>query len=293
MKRFIFTIVTLLIAVTVTSAQGFFERGGSPNQNFIEEALSDAFLVVRVEFQLEDTVSHERFNIEGKSFFGFSDGLCIKTAKGWIAPTSTVTPWKNNLEVRQFPGYKPVLSTISTLSSADTVWSQVTKPSIEKAEAVPGTSYSCVPDLSAFGPGLVCSGLDEKTDGWIVWVTRSGNRISLTTYSHHVTAADSTTFGIGRKVVPEGVVGGFYVKPVYPSVGVIRFELVGLMDKGVDGWKVVPFANEVSPEKPVLAPSGKPSIVPDKPKLVPANGDQAEATESAPAKNKKSKKNKK
>lgn len=293
MKRLIITIVTILTAVTITSAQGFFTRGGSPNQNFLEKSLSDAFRVVRIEFQLEDTVSHERFNLEGKSFFGFSEGLCVKTDKGWIAPTSTVFPWKDNQEVKQFPDYKPALSAVSTLSSADTVWSQVAKPSIEKAEAVPGTSYSYVPDLSAFGPGLVCSVLDEKTDGWIVWVTRSGNKISVTTYSHHVVAADSTTLGIGRKVVPEGVVGGFYVKPVYPSVGVIRFELAGLMEKESDGWKVAPFASEASSEKQALAPSSKPSIVPDKPKLVPANDDQAEAKEAAPAKNKKNKKNKK
>lgn len=293
MKQLIITIVTLLTVVTVASAQDFFVKGGSSNQNLVEEALSDAFRVVRVEFQLEDTVSHERFNLEGKSFFGFSEGLCIKTDKGWIAPASTVTPWNNNLEVKQFPDYKPVISTVSALSSADTVWNQVARLSVEKAESVPGTSYSCVPDTSAFGPGLVCSGLEEKTDGWIVWIARKGNEISVTTYGHHVVVADSTTFGIGRKVVPDGVVGGFYVKPVYPSVGVIRFELAGLMNKSLDGWKVVPFAIESSSDKPVMAPSGRPSISPDKPKLVPANENQPEVKETSPVKNKKNKKNKK
>ena len=275
MKRLIITIAALFAALTFTSAQGFFSRGGSSNQNFVEEALSDAFRVVRIEFQLEDTVSHERFNLEGKSFFGFAEGLCVKT------------------EIKQFPDYKPVLSTVSAISVADTVWKPFSTYSVEKVESVPGSSYSCVPDTAPFGPGLVCSGLDGKTEGWIVWVSRKGDKLSITTYSHSVNPADSVTFGIGRKVVPEGVVGGFYVKPVYPSVGVIRFELAGVMDKGQDGWKVDPLAIEQKAGKPSSTPSTRPSIAPDKPKIVPATGDKAEEKEAAPAKNKKNKKNKK
>lgn len=292
MKRLIITIAALFAALTFTSAQGFFSRGGSSNQNFVEEALSDAFRVVRVEFQLEDTVSHERFNLEGKSFFGFAEGLCVKTVKGWIAPDGVVTPWKNSQEVKQFPDYKPVLSTVSAISVADTVWKPFSTYSVDKVEIVPGTSYSCVPDTAPFGSGLVCTGLDGNTEGWIVWVSRKGDKLSVTTYSHNVNPADSVTFGIGRKVVPEGVVGGFYVKPVYPSVGVIRFELVGVMDECQDGWKVDPFAIEPQAGK-TAAPSTRPSIAPDKPKIVPANGDKAEEQETSPVKNRKNKKNKK
>ena len=160
---------------------------------------------------------------------------------------------------------------------------------------VQGTSFSCVQDTRHFGPGLVCSGLDEKTEGWIVWVSRLGDKLSVTTYSHIVSVSDSTTFGIGRKVVPDRVVGGFYVKPVYPSVGVICFELVGLMDKFADGWKVVPFSADSFSDNPVLVPSNKPTIVPEKPKLVPAGNknESEEPNAEVPSKDKKNKKEKK
>lgn len=293
MKRLMITIAAMFAAVVVSSAQGFFSRGGSPNQNFIEEALTDAFRVVRVEFQLEDTVSHERFNLAGKSYFGFSEGLCIKTERGWLAPAGVVTPWKNNLDVRKFPDYKPVLSTVSAISVTDTLWKPVTKYSLDKVEDVQGTSYSCVQDIASFGPGLGCVGLDKKVEGWIVWVSRVGDKLSVTTYSHNVNPADSATVGIGHKVVPEGVVGGFYVNPIYPSVGVIRFELVGVMDKDRDGWKVNPFSMEQQSGQPSIVPATTSSLSPDKPKLVPADGNKADEQETSPARNKKNKKNKK
>ncbi len=168
MKRLIITIVTLLTVVTVASAQGFFVRGGSSNQNLVEEALSDAFRVVRVEFQLEDTVSHERFNLQGKEYFGFAEGLCIKTSKGWIAPASTVTPWKNSLEVKQYPEYKPVFSVASVLSPSDTIWKPLEIKALPKGENISGTSYSSVEGTDTFGPGLPIEDLDEENDGWIV-----------------------------------------------------------------------------------------------------------------------------
>lgn len=294
MKKSIIIVALSFLVSGIASAQfrPVFPTSSS-NQKIVETAIEDAICFVRIEFQLEDTVSRERFNLEGKSYFGFAEGLCVKTEKGWIAPAGVVTPWKNSQEVKQFPDYKPALSTVSAISVADTVWKPFSMYSVDKVEDVPGTSYSCVLGTAPFGPGLVCSGLDGKTEGWIVWVSRKGDKLSVTTYSHSVNPADSVTFGIGRKVVPEGVVGGFYVKPVYPSVGVIRFELAGVMDKGQDGWKVDPLAIEPKAGKPSSTPSTRPSIAPDKPKIVPATGDKAEEKEAAPAKNKKNKKNKK
>lgn len=271
---------------TIAFAQpGSFFRGVSDNQRFIEEALSDAFRMVRIEFQLEDTTSHERFNLQGKEYFGFAEGLCVKTASGWLAPASTLTPWKNSHEVKQYPEYKPAFSYATVLSPADTVWKPLDLKALPASEALPGTSYSCVSEVDTFGPGLSICALDAENEGWIVWIAREGNKLSVTTYSHRVAVADSTTFGIGRKVVPNGVVGGLYVKPSYPSVGVVSFSLAGLMEKGSDGWKVVPIeCGKTLVQKPALAP--------DKPKLVPA-GDKKDNDSEAPAKEKKNKRDKK
>lgn len=282
------SIIFALLSGPNVSAQ-IFPRGlSSDNQQIIISSLEDAVRLVHIEFQLEDTVSHERFNLQGKDYFGFSEGLCIKTCKGWIAPAATVTPWKNNLEVKQYPEYKPVFSVASVLSPADTVWKPLEMKSLPAGEKISGTPYSSVADTVTFGPGLSLGEFGAENDGWIVWVAREGNKLSTTTYSHRVVMADSTSFGIGRKVVPTGVVGGFYVKPEYPSVGVIRLELVGLMDKGIDGWKVVPLEGG----KDLLK---KPALTPEKPKLVPAGEKkESEGTEAeAPAKDKKSKKEKK
>lgn len=285
MKR-IFTIINIFLWVAVVaSAQGFFSQGVSQNQKLVEEALADVFKLVHFEYQLEDTTSHERFNLQGKEYFGFAEGLCVKTVSGWIAPASTLTPWKNSLEVKQYPEYKPVFSAASVLSPADTVWKPLDLKVLPESEVLPETSYSRVSEVETFGPGLSICSLDAENEGWIVWVAREGNKLSVTTYSHRVAIADSTTFGIGRKVVPSGIVGGFYVKPSYPSVGVITFGLAGLMEKGSDGWKVIPIeGGKILVQKPTL--------VPDKPKLVPA-GDKKDSDSEAPVEDKKNKRDKK
>ena len=287
--RRILTIISAIAITAVAQAQtGSFFQGQSvsPNQKLIEEALSDAFRIVRFEFQLEDTTSHEKFNLSGKDFFGVAEGLCVNTCEGWIAPSSTLTPWSNNLEVKQYPEYKPVFSVASVLYPADTVWKPLEIRALPESKKIPGTSCSSVADTSVFGPGLSLGTLEEENEGWIVWVTRDGNKVAATSYSHRVVLSDSTSFGLGRKVIPSGVVGGFYVKPVNPSVGVIRFDLAGLMEKGIDGWKVVPFnADKVQVKKP--------TIVPDKPKLVPAGENKQVDVNAVPPKDKNNKKEKK
>ncbi|MBR0532112.1 MAG: hypothetical protein IJJ96_05840 [Bacteroidales bacterium] len=255
----------------------------SGNQKIVETALKEALCVMKTEFQLEDTVSHERFNLEGKDFFGYSEGLCVKTNKGWISPMSVVSPWESNPDVKKYPEYKPVLSLASVLNVQDTTWSAINIKQIGKMVSIPLTQYQIVEDTDTFGEGLSVGKVDKSSDGWIVWVCRAENKVTLKAYSHVLSISDSTSYDLGYKVVPDNALGGIYVGTAYPSPGEVRFELLGMLANNEDEWGIVLLD----------APSQTPVLSPDKPKLVPAGDKKVEATSAAVPKEKKNKKNKK
>lgn len=250
----------------------------SESQQLINESLKDAICFLHVEYQLEDTISHQRFNVESKDYFGSAEGLCIKTERGWIAPDDIAAPRKSNPDVKKFPGYAPYISSASFLSPSDTVWNQIALPNRYIGESIEGTSYSLVNDTVSFPSHLSLGGASKPSNGWIAWVLKKGNSISLRYQNHRITESDSTN--VLRPLVSENIIGGFYVVPRYPSPGEIRFELDGLIVFKDSEWRLIMLGTSLL------------NLVPaeDKPRLVPA--EQSEQSNDK-GKKKSSKKQKK
>ena len=278
------TAAFMLFTINDVSAQLFprVRSSLSPgNQQIVLSALKDAMCVIPYEYQLEDTLSHERFNVEGKDYFGFTESLCIKTKKGWIAKEDVIEPWSKNNDVKKFPAYIPVLSSISILASGDSTYRNVDYYPLDKRAAIPSSSFVIIQDSVSFGGGLVIGERSKKSEGYVVWLTRVGNKLSLTSYSHSLPdSLNSTVFSLGGKAVPEGVVGGMYVKETYPEIGTVRLELLGIMERDDNEWKIVMIS---SPETIDIQSSGAP-------KLVSASEKKASGKEGE--KDRKNKKNK-
>lgn len=249
----------------------------SESQHLLNESLKDVICFLHVEYQLEDTVSHERFNIEEKDYFGCAEGLCIKTDNGWIATNDLAAPWISNPDLKKFPGHIPYISSASFLSPSDTVWSEVALPNRFTSDSIKGTAFSIVNDTVSF-PSHMTIGISPKPlNGWIAWISKNDNHISIRYQSHNVAESDSTN--ILRPIVPEeDIIGAFYVVPRYPAPGEIKFELAGLVDYNDSEWQLI------------LLGGSSQDLVPtdDKPRLVPAKqkGQKEDKAERKPSRKK-------
>ncbi|MBR0531062.1 MAG: hypothetical protein IJJ96_00485 [Bacteroidales bacterium] len=267
-KGLIITCLALLAGMSRAEAQ-IFPRVRpsvtSESQNMVVSAMKDALCVMRLKYQLEDTLSHEKFNVEDKDFFGVAEGFCVKTKGGWIAPVNVATPWFGNNDVKKFPGMTPVISSSEILSPGDSVFKPTTVPIIKTHKQIPMTSYEVVEVSSDVSEGLMVGGWSEKVDGFVVWLSKKENILSINAYGQH---ADSTIVSMTGKTAPEGAIGGVFIKPTYPSAGTIHFEILGFLDNGPEGWRIIMIDNPI--ETPVLSE--------DKPKLVPATPKQEKKT---------------
>lgn len=247
------------------------------NQQMVVSAMKSALCLVRFEYQLEDTTSHEKFNAEGKDYFGTSEGFLVKAEGGWMAPAGTATPWLGDQSVKQYPGYKPVISSATIMMPGDTVFRELPVPEIKKRTPVPMSSFTVVEDPGTFAEGLPFGKREGTVEGYVVWLSKKGNGLTVTSYSHNLAASDSSFVSLAGKAVPEGAVGGVYVAPSYPSAGTIRFELLGVLENSVNGWQIVKTGSQME----------TPELSADKPKLVPAGKKKAEAAATKDKKNKK------
>lgn len=230
----------------------------SESQQLLNESLKDVICFLHLEYQLEDTVSHERFNVEEKDYFGCAEGLCIKTEKGWVATNDLAAPWISNPDLKKFPGHIPYISSASFLSPSDSVWNDVALPNRFTSDSIDGTVFSIVNDTVSFPSLMTFGGSSKPSNGWIAWVSKKDNHISVRYQSHSVAESDSTN--ILRPIVSENVIGAFYVVPHYPAPGVIKFELAGLVDYKDSDWRLILFGGSSQNLVPVE----------DKPRLVPA-----------------------
>ena len=230
----------------------------SESQQLLNESLKDAICFLQMEYQLEDTVSHKRFNVESKDYFDSVEGLCIKTEMGWIAPNVISAPWISNPDIRKFPGHVPYVSSASFLSPSDSVWKTIALPCHITSEPIESTSFSLVNDAVSFPSHLALRKSSKPSSGWIAWVFKRDRSISVRYQNHSINESDSTD--ILRPVVAENLIGGFYVVPNYPAPGEIRLELAGLVEYKDSDWRLI-----------LLGPSSQ-TLIPaeDKPRLVPA-----------------------
>ena len=261
MKKIVSILFLTVVTSLVASAQfkPFFPTS-TGNQKIVESALEDAVCVMRTEFRLQDTVSLDTFNIEGERYFGVEEGLCIKTSDGWIAPQHTLTPWKKNKDVKEYPELRPVVSFFSILDLQDTTWKTMSIPAAVAEKPIGNTGYSFFPNPYLFSGGLTAGKFDNTSDGWIVWVCREGDRLSIKAFSHSLSSSDPESFGMGAKTIPDNAIGGFYVQTTYPSVGNVSFVLLGILTKNNDGWEIALLDSDkafssLNPDRPALVPA--------------------------------------
>lgn len=235
--------ITLAAALPLTIAAQFFS---SPNQQLIKDAVDGAIIIVEQSYQLEDTVSGQRFGRFGNKEFGKSYSLAVLTDSGYCLSPAAMKPWETDPNFEKYrQSHKPVLYKTAYRNFNDSVFSEIDADLAAAIMLDGGYSFA----KSAKGePSLVKDDATGRKNGWAVWVVSEDSlaaspatvAVSYQPVRREIEIVDSaSTYIIEKPFTDKKLWGGIYVVPVRKSLGNIEFEFIGVIESGAnDTWRV-------------------------------------------------------
>lgn len=252
--RKILVILTLIIPFGV-GAQ-LLKMMSTPNQAIIKEAVKDGICIIAQNYQLEDSVSGQRYGRNGANNFGCSYSLCIKLKNGLCLNIDALTPWENDVNYNRYRGqYSPINTETQYKELNDSCFISVSLLDMNSINEISDSLLYELTDTVTFdGMGFERDSIAGNKDGWLVWVVAD----------RPITEADSATtdmiitkYGIdasphyrihevNKPATPKHVWGGIFVVPQQTAIGQLTFRLCGVMlNRETDKWVIVtPFTTE-------------------------------------------------
>lgn len=242
MKKFILIIGLFLMSIPTI---GQISIGKSMGQIITEKAVEECFVVVKQSYQLKDKKTGKTFGKNGRSDFGHSYSLGVKTCMGLVITDDVLKPWTIDKDFKKVgDAYEPIISLTEV------------RPLVGKEKL----SYvQCPLHIGSNQPDglwIASTGNNEpnsmeidsssgKKEGWIVWLTAKQSlednpdaSFTLQTLSKEVEVNENKDLEIESFNSNDYILGGVYVCPVYSGGGHVSFQLVGVMIKENDKWKL-------------------------------------------------------
>lgn len=246
MKMYRLLFLLVLSTITYSSiAQTFYM---SANQQFVEQALKGSLFVIKQAYQLEDSVSGQRFGRYGNDVFGTSSKLAVRIQDGFVCDYEIFRPWSHDENYSRYQNtHIPVLSQTSRIELGDSIWNVLKLP-IDSI-TVENRLYA-INDSVNFSDGLIVKQYNKPVEGWVIWLSNDSiidkyegrNMPEFTIYKKTIDfAPDSISYAIERPQSNKNVWGGIFVVPQQTSIGVLQFHLAGVLLKSAenDNWELL------------------------------------------------------
>lgn len=221
----------------------------SSNQQFVEQAIKGAMFVLKQAYQLEDSVSGQRFGRYGNDVFGTTSVLAIRTSDGIMYDNEILKPWSHDENFERYRRtHVPILTKSSRIEFGDSVWAEIEMP-LDSIDASP-YRLSLLNEIRGSSDGLTIKQFNKPIEGWIVWLSNDSviskyeghSMPELTIYKKSIAfTPDSISYGIEQPQTNKKIWGGIFVVPEQTSIGVIQFNLAGILLKSNedDGWELL------------------------------------------------------
>lgn len=243
MKRYL-----LIFILTPLLAMGQIFK--SPNQQFVEQAIKDGMFIIKQSYQLEDTVTKQRFGRYGNEDFGSFASLAIRTNEGILVDKVLSSPWTEDPNFSRYRDtHRPLLSKTIAVEFGDSIPSQVSI-SYDSIHSI-NSRLSLVCEIDSTLTGFELKKYNRPTEGWIVWLSNDStmNEYSgrknpdFTIYKKNVEFnTDSISYVVEVPSTPKKVWGGIFIVPEQTNIGQITFFLGGIVNQNPsdDTWVITP-----------------------------------------------------
>lgn len=259
----------------------------SSNQQIVESAIQDGFIIIKESYQLEDTVSRQRYGRFGNEEFGETISLGIKMRNGVLLNDKVVHPWDYDENFERYrESHKPIHFKTEYMEFNNLTYNPIT---IRFDSLTVQNDKITFSENSTFrGKGFEQIDLNEKREGWIVWISGKSkieecdsisNPIYITYREVIDFSEDLQKYVIEKPQTDSEIWGGIFIVPEQTQIGQITFKLVGtlLYDFAENEWALYPLKiNE--PTEMKLEETGE--------ELTPLNNPEESLTDTKKKKNK-------
>ena len=228
----------------------------SANQQLIEDAITGGVVIVSQSYQLEDTVTHQKFGRYGRPEFGKGYSVGVRIQGKLIVSRSVVEPWNNDPNFERYRNsHVPVRYKRTIREYSDTIVNEKIVQNECIDDLYKSELFTVQDSTIRVNQGFHLDTMSGNKNGWLIWVVSdepieksdSVHNESLMIYkSDLLFGDDERVVNIKSPSTEKNVWGGIYVTPQQTSVGQVTFYLSGIIQyKGNDVWCVVsPFIKE-------------------------------------------------
>lgn len=228
----------------------------SGNQQIIHDATKDGLVIVSQSYQLEDTVTHQKFGRYGKPEFGQGYSVGVKISGKLILQRSAVEPWNEDPNFERYKkSHMPVRYKRTIRECGDTLITEKIVQNEHIDDLYRSELFALQDSSINVKQGFQLDTLPGHKSGWLIWVI-ADNPIEKSDSIHNEYLMiykselsfnnEQCEVNIKAPSTEKEVWGGIFVTPVQTSVGQITFFLSGIIQyKGNDIWSVIsPFMKE-------------------------------------------------
>ncbi len=243
MRKQIFLILVLI--AYYNSMFGQLSLGKISVTSLIENAVSDGIIEVRTDYQLKDLETGDLYGRNGMESFGSGYCFGVLTEKGIIMPEVASKPWSVDPEFDKYKNstkYSPVVSqreyrtfdniVINGNANYNTVFLRDSICIIDK-DSTNGFSLA----------DSIC-----QSEIYVIWILQNQGKTWGEAGSHTLSAqikqVDSDKLEHVSFNVPllmQQPLGGYVFVCKNQGIGLLRFELVGMLEKQNDEFKLFPY----------------------------------------------------
>ena len=218
------------------------------SDTFVEDAVRTGVFISRQSYQIYDKKTGELFGLNGKPEFGIQYTIGVKVPDGFCLVDKAVRPWIYDEKYKKYQTkYDPVFYQAKYSEIGENVrFDSLDYSTTQQKELINSTIYHFASKTFG-GKGFTLDTQNGLKKGWLVWI--------VSPQKDDINADNSTSFYIEKKEIEvkgkqfliatetpnitDNLIGGIYVVPVYPGVGIVEFQLCGiLVQRSENKWEL-------------------------------------------------------
>lgn len=244
MRKIIFIVNFLLLSV---SSFAQFSLGQSVGQQYVENAVRTGLFLTKHSFRICDEKSGDLFGLDGKDEFGSQYAFGVKVPGGILLTNRSVCPWLYDVNFEKYKDdYSPVLFQALYSGLEETPKYDLLDYEYDKKEVVVDTAVYRFMSSTFDGKGFTLDNTTGKKDGWIIWVVAHENsnsesnvQLDFLVYRKEITVnKNGQWIEVDKPDGKQKILGGIYVVPTFKEVGIIEFQLCGVLAQANTSWRI-------------------------------------------------------
>lgn len=228
MRKIAFTIIMIWALVANAQIDNLFTFNTS-NQQIVQSAVEKGFVKVSSSYRLQDLKSKKLYGRNGKDAFGTVSSWGVKISGGYILLDEAIHPWNYDENYKKYRGkYGTIPYQIKFSFDGEDIINDSLDSKVCNNQNV---LFFAEDSVKMRKQGFEVETSDGEKDGWLIWLTEDNDSTnSFLVFRKKIEFKSNTAiYDVEQPNTTKQIVAGIFVVPTYTSIGVVRFNLSGVL----------------------------------------------------------------